>query len=192
MDIRNVQFEPMNSEEWIYCCAMVWFGLLTDSGNLPAITRAMLDNGMDPNQLITEELPNENPEKNYYHTPMISSTRIENDHAAVESLKILLENGGNPNTVYVFDDPGENVYEFYIGDEFANAPDLNGGSFYGLILCAAYGGKQQSGYEPFKMLVDAPISIFKDYERYWYEYKENSSTLYVIEKETGRRVATYH
>ncbi len=31
------------------------------------------------------------------------------------------------------------------------------------------------------MLIDAPISIFKDYDRYWYEYEQHenySSTLY--------------
>lgn len=42
------------------------------------------------------------------------------------------------------------------------------------------------------MLIDAPISIFKDYDRYWYEYEQHenySSTLYVVEKETGKRVA---
>ena len=44
------------------------------------------------------------------------------------------------------------------------------------------------------MLIDAPISIFKDYDRYWYEYEQHenySSTLYVVEKETGKRVAKH-
>ena len=48
--------------------------------------------------------------------------------------------------------------------------------------------------EPFTMLIDAPISIFKDYDRYWYEYEQHenySSTLYVVEKETGKRVAKH-
>ena len=45
------------------------------------------------------------------------------------------------------------------------------------------------------MLIDMPISVFKDYNSYWYEYEESGDydiTLYVIEKETGRRVARYH
>ena len=76
-------------------------------------------------------------------------------------------------------------------------------SFYGLLLCAAYGGRFQNGYNPFQMLIDAPISIFKDYDRYWYEYEdaikvdENGYTyfgnqMYVVEKETGRRIARIH
>ncbi len=70
-------------------------------------------------------------------------------------------------------------------------------------LCAAYGGRFQNGYNPFTMLIDAPISIFKDYDRYWYEYEDTikvgedgrtyrGSQLYVIEKESGKRIAKFH
>ena len=214
MNIRDRHFDPMSSEEWIrcissneftseelcwiYCCAMEWCGLLTDPENLVAITKEMLDRGMDPNQLVTDELPDEDPEKNFYHTPLISVTRYWEDSASAESLRLLLEHGGDPNTVYSFEGSGEfdeNVFEFYVEDEFANGPDLGCGSFYGLLLCWVYGGKQRTGYKPFTMLIEEPISIFKDYDRYWYEYdqRENySSTLYVVEKETGKRVAKYH
>ena len=208
MDIRNMQFTPMSSGEWIqyisnhaltkeelcwlYCCGLEWRSLLTDPENLPDVTLAMLEKGMDPNQLVTDEPPEENSEQNSYFTPLISSTHFFNDQAAVKSLKLLFEHGGDPNTVYVFDDPGENVFEFYIEDEFANEPDLNQATFYGLLLCMAYGGKQQSGYKPLTMLTDDPVSIFRDYDHYWYEYEENSSSLYVIEKETGKRIAKYH
>lgn len=211
MDIRNRHFDPMSSKEWIarissgeftkdelcwiYCCGMEWRGLLTDPLNLPKVTKAMLDSGMNPNQLVTDEYPDDDPEKNYYHTPLIAATRFEEDSVAAESLKLLLESGGNPNTQYEFGDFEENVFLFYVEDEFVHGPDLDCRSFYGLLLCAAYGGKYLNGYNPFTMLIDAPISIFKDYDRYWYEYESHenySSTLYVIERETGRRVAKYH
>lgn len=212
MDIRNRHFEPMSSEEWIrlvsnneftkdelgwiYCCGMMGWCLLTDPENLPTVTKAMLDRGMDPNQLVTDKVPDENKEANWYDTPLISVTRFEDDLSAAPALKLLLERGGDPNTMHLFGDFEENVFEFYEEDEFVHGPDLDCRSFYGLLLCAAYGGKRhRDGRVPFSMLIDEPISIFKDYERYWYEYEKHenySSTLYVIEKETGNRVARYH
>ena len=211
MDIRSRHFDPMKSEEWIlqiagnsfskdelcwlYCCGLLHGDLLTDPENLLAVTKAMLESGMDPNQLITDRPPNEDPSENFYEIPLIAATRYPEDSAVAESLKLLLEAGGNPNTIYRFDDYEENVYDFYVEDEFANGPDLDGASFYGLLLCAAYGGKCKSGYNSFTMLIDAPVSIFKDYGLYWYEIernKDHSSTLYVVEKETGKRVAKYH
>jgi|GEM_PF-3019174 len=214
MNIRDRHLEPMNSEEWmrflaqneftseelcwIYCCAMEWRGLLTDPENLTMITKEMLDLGMDPNQLVTDELPDKDSGDLFYHTPMISATRYMDDRAAAGSLKLLLERGGDPNTVYSFEVSGaydENVFMFYDEDEFINGPDLDSGSFYGLLLCAAYGGKCLNGYDPFTMLIDAPISIFKDHDKYWYEYEHHENdpgTMYIIEKATGRRVAKYH
>ena len=209
-NIRNSHFDPMSSEEWnhlvrnnafsseelcwIYCCGLVWRDLLTDPENMPSITKAFLDCGMNPNQLVLEEGGDEGQEDKWYDIPMIAATRIRDDAAGVESLKLLLEHGGDPNSLHEFGGFSENVFEFYVEDEYVHGPDLDGGSFYGLLLCWAYGGKQQSGYEPFTMLIDEPISIFKEYNRYWYEYEESedfSSTLFVIEKETGRRVARY-
>ncbi len=214
MNIRDRHFDPMNSEGWIncisnneftpeelcwiYCCAMEWGGLLTDPENLVAVTREMLNRGMNPNQLVTEELPDDNPEENFYHIPLISATRYGEDSTAAESLKLLFEHGGDPNTIYSFEGSGEfdeTVLDFYVDDEFANGPDLDCGSFYGLLLSAAYGGRCHNGNTPFTMMIEAPISIFKDYDRYWYEYEHHenySSSLYVIEKETGKRIAQYY
>ena len=211
MDIRNRELAPMRSEEWVrfisenaftseelcwlYCCGLEYGWRLLDPENLPFVTGAFLDRGMDPNQLTTDDIPDDDPKNNIYRTPLISATRFEDDATAAESLKLLLEHGGDPNLVYQYGDFKENVFEFYIEDEFANGPDLGCRTFYGLLLCWAYGGRQQSGYEPFTMLIDAPISIFKDYSRYWYEYgthENDSSTLYIVEKSTGRKVAKYH
>jgi len=209
MDIRNRHLTPMNSKEWIqfisdnsftkeelswiYCCGLIYRELLTDHENLPAVTKTMLNSGMDPNLLITDELPEEKPRDSYY-VPLISVLHCQDDQAAMETMELLLENGADPNTIRDFD-TFENVFDFYVEEEFIHAPDLPSVSFYGLLLCAAYGGRQQSGHMPFKMLIDEPISIFKDYSRYWYEYVregEYHSTMYIIEKETGRRVAKYH
>jgi len=211
MDIRDRHFDPMCSEEWIlfvqsneltseelcwiYCCGLVGRSLLTDQENMPSATKAFLYCGMNPNQLVLNNKQEEEQENKWYNIPLIEATRIEDDSAGAESLKLLLDHGGDPNTVHEFGDFTENVFEFYVEDEFANGPDLDCGSFYGLLLCAAYGGKYRNGYIPFTMLIEEPISIFKDYDRYWYEYEQSenySSTLYVIEKETGKRVAQYH
>lgn len=211
MNFRDKYNKEMNSKEWIkyissqeftqdelcwlYCCGFIWRRLLIDIENLPAVTKAVLDKGLDPNHLVTEEPPSEVPEDNYYESPMICATRIKDDAAAAASLKLLLEHGGDPNTVHDFESPRENILEFYVEDEFVHGPDLPGAVFYGLLLCAAYGGKYKNGYSPFTMLIDMPISVFKDYNSYWYEYEESGDydiTLYVIEKETGRRVARYH
>ena len=209
MDIRKLELTPMSSSNWIqfisdnhfsseelcwlYCCRLNV--LLTDQESFATVTKAMLDRGMDPNGLVTREEPDENPEKNYYHIPLIEATRAEDDSTTAESLKLLLEHGGDPNTLYEFGSFEENVFEFYVEDEFANGPDLSEGSFYGLLLCYAYGGRQRSGHRPFTMLTDAPISVFKDYKRYWYEYDkrpDHQSTLYVVEKDSGKRIAQYH
>lgn len=218
MNLRKMRFEPMSSEKWIefisdksftseelawiYCCAMCWN--LTDPKNLPAITKAMLDCGMDPNQLVNDDPAEENIEDIFFDNPMISATRFEDDAAGVESLKILLEHGGDPNTRNIFQTPiepsqngeyvydGENIFDFYVEDEFANGPDLDGRTFYGLLLCTAYGGIQRSGFMPFHILADIPLSDFKKYERFWYEYEfGDRGTLFVIEKASGKRVAEY-
>ena len=213
MNIRCRHFEPMNAKDWIhfisdnkftseelcwiYCCLLIWEELLTDKENLPEITEVMLDYGMNPNQLATKQEVIEDPEDYSCFTPLIDSTRIDFGEIGVRALKLLLERGGDPNIMYSFGAFPENVFEFYIEDEFANGPDLCEGSFYGLLLCAAYGGRFRDGRSAFTMLIDSPISIFKDYERYWYEYVYDgddsySSTLYVIEKATSTRVAEYH
>ncbi len=174
----------------------MWRELLTDPENLTVITEAMLDRGMNPNELVSDEYPDPASEETRFDIPLICVTRFGDDVPTAESLKLLLESGGDPNTVYWIEGSfHENVFWFYVEDEFANGPDLDKGSFYGLLLCAAYGGKYPDGRTPFEMLIDAPISVFKDYDRYWYEYEHHedySSTMFVIEKETGKRIARYH
>lgn len=197
--------KPMSSKEWlrfisnnafskdelgrIYCVDIIWQGLLTDPENLSVITKRMLDRGMDPNQLVQDDFSG----GNRYHIPLIDVTRGEDGSFGAESLKLLLEYGGDPNTIYEFGDFEENVFEFYVEDVFANAPDLQACTFYGILLCAGYGGNYRNGFNPITMLIDSPISLFKDYDLYWYEYMEDApSSFYIIEKETGIRVARYH
>ena len=182
---------------WIYCCAMCWHSLLTDTENLLTVTRAMLDKGMDPNQLVSEDLPSDDPEDYFYQTPMIESTRFGDNSAGVKSLELLLEHGGDPNIIYYKSGYyEESVHQFYREDVFVHGPDLPPTTFYGVLLTTVYGGIWYEGEPSFVLLIDAPLSIFKDYERYWYKYEHEgpdqySSTMYVIEKDTGRRVAKY-
>ena len=221
-DIRNRHLVPMNGRDWIDFVfrnaltheEIAWLynafgrhGLLNDPESLLEVTKAMIAAGMDPNQLITDDCPNRNcpnynRERDMFDIPLLSAIGHSEDAPCAESIKYLLEHGADPNALYIFGEPSWNVFEWYDENETVNGPYLSKSSFYGLLLCAAYGGRFQNGHNPFKMLIDAPISIFKDYDRYWYEYEDSikigkdgltyqSRQMYVIEKETGRRVATY-
>ena len=55
--INFAQSNGLSSEElsWIYCCCLVRRDLLTDPENMPSITKAFLDYGMNPNQLVLDE-----------------------------------------------------------------------------------------------------------------------------------------
>ena len=216
--------KPMSSDEWIqyfseneftgaelawfFCIVVYWRSLLTDPEHLFEITKGMLDLGMNPNQIVSvdedeDPIPGETPENGFYHIPLIDVTRfdsnevVEKNIRCAASMKLLLEHGGDPNTVHLFEEPGdngedynENVTDFYYWGIFAHGPDLDECDFYGFLLCYAYGGKYHNGCPAFDMLIDAPPSIFKDYERYWFEW-EYQKPLYVIEKETGKRVAKW-
>ena len=212
--IRNREFEKMSAKEWIrfisenpltkedlgwlYCYGLEYRDLLTDSENLLELTKAFFERGMDPNQLVTDEYPNGDWSKNSYDNPMLVAVRFENEAAGVASLKFLLEHGGNPNTVVNFEAPGiyeENVFDWFEWDEDVNGDDeeMPERTIYGMILTWAYGGKRAcGGLMPYQMLIDAPPTILKDYERYWCKYSEGGKKpLYIIEKATGRRVAKY-
>lgn len=193
---------------WLFCSVVYWKSLLTDPEHLYEITKSMLDLGMNPNQIVSvdkedEPIPKKTPEKGYFHIPLIAVTRFDKDEVTergircAASLKLMFEYGGDPNTVNLFEEPGddgedynENITDFYYWDIFGHAPDLDECDFYGILLCYAYGGEYHNGCPAFDMLIDAPPSIFKDYERYWFE-KEFCKPLYVIEKETGKRVAKW-
>ena len=204
------KMEKKNSEEWIqfvkansfspeelallYCYGLDWSGLLIDPENISSVTSAFLNCGMDPNRLVTDDpKPNKDRTKNFYLTPTIAATQygFENPGCAA-SLKLLFEHGGDPNVITIFEEPGENgenydenVTDFYYWDFYSYGPNLD----YGLLLCFAYGGRYVNEVEPFEMLIDAPPSVFKDYEKYWFEKGDGS--MYVVEKETGKRVAKW-
>ncbi len=128
MNIRSRHFDPMSSKAWIrfvrnnefsseelawiYCYGLAWDALLTDPENMPFVTKSFLDCGMNPNQLVTEKEPDKKEKDTLFNIPLIAVTHIDNDAAAVESLRILLERGGDPNTVHEFGDFTENVFEF--------------------------------------------------------------------------------
>ena len=184
---------------YIYCCVLTWEDEnLTDPENLLSLTKAFLARGMSPNEVVYDDDP-------YYDgygfpgTPLLAVNQYYVDWSAcAESMKCLLEHGGNPNTT--FEELGINgtpqmgtVPESYYLDVWAHGPYLDERDFYGLLLCFAYGGIYDNGDKPFEMLIDAPETIFKDYNRYWYEYEGDSRNgpMYVVEKETGRRVAKW-
>ena len=213
--IRNRKFEKMSTKEWIrfisenpltkedlgwlYCWVVHWRGLLTDEGNFLELTKAFFEHGMDPNQVVSDEYPDGDWSHNSYENPMLAAVQCEVDAAGVASLKYLMEHGGDPNTINDYWCPGvymENVFDWFEEDEFANGGDeyLPERTIYGMILTWAYGGKRAcDDWMPYQMLIDAPPTILKDYERYWFEYsnEEGSKHLYIVEKATGRRVARY-
>jgi len=199
--VKENSFTPEELAE-LFCNGLYWSGLLLDSENLFDVVETFIDCGMDPNQLVyddwgKEESDTEESEDKFYLTSLIAVTRFEDGPACAASLKMLLERGGDPNVMHFIKKPGEdgidysdNVTDFYYWDVFSHGPDLDERDFYGLLLCFTYGGTYHSGTAPFEMLIEAPPSVFKDYERYWFEWNDHEA-LYVIEKETGKRVAKW-
>ena len=205
------QLSPMSSKEWIRFVSehdlskeelswlyvnMIWNRNLTDQENMAEFTKEMLELGFDPNVMYKDSTKDE-----CFESPLIAITHCDSESAGMESLKLMFEAGADPNKIENTD-PVETIYGVYDEDEWVHRPDLPGVCFYSLILGAAYGGKLWNGDDPITMLIDEPVTVFKNYDRYWYEYERISAideegrnhideVLYVIEKATGKRVARY-
>lgn len=217
MYLADLKQKSLNSAEWIrlinekhytpqelayiYCCVLTWEDYnLTDPQNLLEVTRAFLARGMKPDEVVYDEDPyydNYLDGRGFPSTPLLAVNDFYVDWSAcAESMKCLLECGGDPNTS--FEEMGMDgkpqtciVPECYYQDVWAHGPYLDERDFYGLLLCFAYGGVYEDGNRPFEMLIDAPPSIFKNYNGYWYEYEADSHSgpMYVIEKKTRKKVA---
>ena len=219
MYIGDIKQKSLSAAEWIqlvdensytpqeiayvYCCVLTWEDYnLTDPQNLLEVTRAFLARGMNPNEVVYDEDPyyaDYFDGRGFPSTPLLAVNEYYVDWSAcAESMKCLFEHGGNPNTAFEemgLDGKPENCIlpDCYYQDVWAHGPYLDERDFYGLLLCFAYGGVYEDGGHLFEMLIDAPPSIFKDYDRYWYEYEKDSHNgpMYVIEKETGKKVAKW-
>ena len=217
MYFGDLKQKSMSSKEWIrlinensytpqeiayiYCCVLTWEDEnLTDPENLLSLTEAFLARGMNPNEVVFDEDPyfDDYPdERGFPSMPLVAVSHYYQDRSlCVEPLKCLFENGGHPNNAFPLE-PGKSkavmVVDHYYLDVWAHGPWPDECDFYGLLLCFAYGGAYDDGVKPFEMLIDAPETIFKDYNRYWYVYEVDSydGPMYVIEKETGKRIAKW-
>ena len=203
MNIREYTFTPKSVQNWksfladhsfgkeellwLYCTLpeMEW---LTDPEHLPELTECFLHHGMDPNMLVTEDVVEDNPDKNVYLNPLIACLQYWDDGGPMDALKVLLDHGANPNFEYRIE-PYETPFAFYDDCPYIHGEDMDLCEFHGLILCAAYGGLCADGKSSFEMLRGESIAIFRDYRKYGFEYE--GYKMYVIDLATKERVARY-
>ena len=119
----------------------------------------------------------------------------------MKAARVLLEHGADPNAVYDTDD-GDTPFFYYDEWPYIDGEDMPEDAFYGLILCSAYGGVCADGQPSFEMLNGEPLLSLKDFEKYSFEFEHLpapagypmeyiTGKMFVIEKETGKRIAKY-
>ncbi len=156
------------------------------SNHLLDSLRLLLEYGLDSNTIVDEK--NVIWELQWVDAPSI----------AASALRLLLENGGNPNLLIPSDD--ETLFEYvdfkvsydeYTHDYFP--------TFQFWLVLMAYGGCWKNGEIPLTMLHDNKVEIFKNFELYDYEIeplpqepgKYGCWIMHVFNSETHEEVARY-
>ena len=204
MDIRKEKLHAMSAAEWkTYIedntlspedLARLFYmlpteELLIDIERVPELTKVFLEHGMDPNGLTRDD-ESADPGGYYYDRALIACLQYWKGGPEVEAMMILLEHGADPNIKYdiISDEYYMTVFDFFDDCPYINGKQMGPGEFYGLLLCSAYGGICRDGVPSFEMLTNDPITIFKDYNKYWFKY---DGKMYVVEKESGKKIAEY-
>ena len=119
----------------------------------------LLDFGLNPNTVL-------NGENVIWKTMWIDVPNI-----AASVMKLLLENGGNPN--HYLDNSGENLFEYIAFkvslDEYTHDYFY---TFQCWIILMAYGGCWRDGRIPITMLGENTVDVFKDFEKFDYEIEQ--------------------
>lgn len=146
----------------------------------------LLEFGLDPNTNVKEE------------NVMWNTMWIEAPNIAASVLKLLLENGGNPN--HYIPSEGETLFE-YIG--FKVSYDEYTHEYFHTVQCwlvlMAYGACWSDGEIPIKMHGKNTVDIFKEFEKYDYEIeplpqkpgKYGCWRMHIYNIETKEEVAIY-
>ncbi len=146
----------------------------------------LLEFGLDPNTIVDDD------------NVMWNSMWIDAPHMAASVLKLLLENGGNPN--HFIPSEGESLFEYI---SFKVSYDEYTHEYFHTVQCwlllMAYGACWQDGEIPIKMLGGKTVEIFKDIDLYDYEIeplpqepgKYGCWIMHIYNVETTEEVAVY-
>ena len=118
--------------------------------------QVLLDHGLDPNTVVDDD------ENVLWNIPFIDAPNV-----GASALRLLLENGGNPNHLLptypetLFEDVAFSVSEDRYTHEWLHTVQC-------WLVLMAYGGQYRSGEIPLTMLGNNKVEIFKSFEDYDY------------------------
>ncbi len=118
----------------------------------------LIEFGLDPNLIVN------------YENPIWSARFIDAPNIGASVLRLLLENGGDPNHFY----PSDNItiFDYIYGNVCLDELDFDYDHTvqYWLVLMA-FGGRDSNGNLPLVMLNGNSVEIFKNFELYdfWLE-----------------------
>ena len=145
----------------------------------------LLEFGLDPNITVNND-----------ENVMWEAMWIDAPGVAAKVLKLLLENGGNPN--HYIAEEHETLFEyisFKVSEDEYTHQYFYTVQFWWLLM--AYGGCWKNGEIPLEMLNGNSVEIFKDYELFDYEiecfepFKIGNWKMHIYNIETKEKVATY-
>ena len=155
------------------------------SNHLIDAVSLLLEFGLNPNTIIE------------YENIMWSAMYVDLPGIGASVMKLLLENGGNPN-LYMPDER-ETLFDyiaFKVSEDEYTHDYLHTVQIFWVLL--AYGGRYEySGVVPITMLGNNTVEIFKDFRLfdYYIEYPEkgnyNRWTMHIYNVETEEEVATF-
>ena len=144
----------------------------------------LLEYGLNPNHFIDGE------------NPMWNTQWMDAPNVGACALRLLLEHGGDPNLLTEYDP--ETLFEYVA---FKVAEDVDGKNYLCIVQCwwvlLAYGGCYRDGSIPIAMLKDKDVSIFKDFERFYFIIERGAPKniydwkMHIYDRETREEVAQY-
>ena len=146
----------------------------------------LLEFGLNPNTIVEDE------------NVMWNTMWIDAPNVAADVLKLLLENGGDPN--HLIPSERETIFEYIA---FKVSYDEYTHDYFYTVQCwlilMAYGACWDNGEIPITMLGDNTVDIFKNYQMYTYEIeplpqepgKYGCWRMHIYNIETREKVAIY-
>lgn len=135
----------------------------------------LLEYGLDPNIVVNED------------NVMWNLQWVYAPNVGAGALRLLLENGGDPN--HEQSSWGGRLFQ---NIDYEIDEDVGEVSWYAVIqmwlVLIAYGGYRIEGILPITMKNGNSVEIFKNFENYYFEKNE---VLQIFDKETGEEVAYY-
>lgn len=170
-------------------CFMVYSSEQDHSGNyLYSNILLLLLNGLDPNMLGEEGCA------------LWAAHCIDTPGVAGRVIRLLIEFGGDINTVDEDEYDPENLFE-YLDEKISDWYDIgfDQSDFDCWLVCLGYGGKDKFGQVPIKMVNGHSIEELKEFERFdcamtrdgFYDEENGKYFMKIIDKKTREIVALY-